>query len=460
MKTVGIVGFGRFGKLWAEFLKDDYDIAVYDCGPEARQQAHQIGVAFEEPELLLTRDTVFYAVPISELSAVVEGHSHLLRGTQRPKLICDLLSVKVFPKKVFEKYLPAELPQLLLHPMFGPDSVKSNGFAGLTIMFDSGPLMTEPQGEVQAWGKYFERRGLLVQKMSAEEHDRLAAHSQGVTHFIGRMLGELEFSPTAIDTLGARKLYEIKEQICNDSWQLFCDIQTFNPFTLGMRVSLGQAHAKLYHQLLPNRLRNDTLVVGIQGGPGSFNEQAARHYLGRAGVTNYELRYLYRSEKVLRALSEGEVDRGQFAVHNSIGGMVHETVEAMSRYNFHIVEEYAIKIAHTLMMRADASFSEVDTIMSHPQALKQCGQHLSKKYSKLKLSSGEGEIIDHSKVAELLSKNEIPKNVATLGSKVLAEMYGLKIIEENLQDLEENFTSFLWVERPAGMSREVSRVEK
>ncbi|MFY0100153.1 hypothetical protein ABTQ08_22055, partial [Acinetobacter baumannii] len=78
---------------------------------------------------------------------------------------------------------------------------------------------------------FFEKKTLHVVELTAEEHDRMAANSQGLTHFVGRMLGELDFHSTPIDTLGARRLLEIKNQVCNDSWQLFEDLQTLNPFT-------------------------------------------------------------------------------------------------------------------------------------------------------------------------------------------------------------------------------------
>ena len=61
--------------------------------------------------------------------------------------------------------------------------------------------------------------------------------------------------------------------------------------------------------------------------------------------------------------------------------------------------------------------------------------------------SGEGELIDHALVAQQLSERKLPKNIATMGSKILAELYDLTIVEDNLQDLKENYTSFLLVGR-------------
>lgn len=284
--------------------------------------------------------------------------------------------------------------------------------------------------------------------MSADEHDKLAAQSQGVTHFVGRTLGEFGFQNTAVDSLGAKKLHEIQSQVCNDTWQLFVDLQTYNPYTRQMRVKLSQAQTKIFNQLLPNRIHKDRLVIGIQGGRGSFNEEAATFYMNRTPSMPYELKYLHTTENVLRALHEGEVDRGQFAIHNSVGGIVTETVEAIARYRFEIIEEFAIKISHALMIAQDADFAKIDTIMTHDQVLRQCRTKLQKKYGNLKQTSGDGDMIDHAKVAEELGQGKLPKNIATMGSAVLAKLNDLKIVEENLQDLEENFTSFLWVQRP------------
>src|SRR5262249_5717909 len=151
-----------------------------------------------------------------------------------------------------------------------------------------------------------------------------------------RILGEFGLASTPIDTLGAKKLKEIETQVCNDSWQLFVDLQTFNPHTRAMRVKLSNAQTKIFDQLLPNRIDKERLVVGIQGARGSFNEEAARYYLSRTPDVPFELKYLHTTENVLKHLHEGLVDRGQFAIHNSLGGIVMETVQATAKYRFDI----------------------------------------------------------------------------------------------------------------------------
>ncbi len=194
-------------------------------------------------------------------------------------------------------------------------------------------------------------------------------------------------------------------------------------------------------------IKPQVVTYGIQGGKGSFNEEALNYYLKKKQVKNYQIKYLYTSKAVLQALYQGEIDRGQFAIHNSAGGLVEESIQAMALYKFKIVDQFAIKISHALMIRKDADFSQVTTIMTHPQVLAQCRRTLLEKYPNLKQVSGQGRLIDHALVAEKLGKGELPKSVATMGSKVLASLYNLKIIEDNLQDLKENYTTFLQVKR-------------
>jgi prephenate dehydratase/prephenate dehydrogenase len=448
--TAAVIGYGRFGQLWASVLAEDFDVRVHDPEPAAAARATEQGRRTVELDDALAAGVLFYCVPISAFEAIIREHVPLLLARpERPTLV-DMLSVKLHPRAVFERHLPADFPAMLAHPMFGPDSVAVGGLEGQTIVLDRYRLAPKAFGE---WTRYFENRGLVVVSMNADDHDRLAADSQGLTHFVGRTLQRFGFAPTRIDTLGTKKLHEIAAQVSNDTWQLFSDLQTHNPHTRAMRVRLSAAQDAIFDRLLPNRLHTDRLVVGIQGGRGSFNEQAAREYMSREPEAAYELVYLHTSENVLRALHEGTVDRGQFAIHNSLGGMVGESVEAMAKYRFTIIEEFAIRISHALMVARGADLAAVDTVMTHPQVLAQCRVSLREKYPRLRQTSGEGDLIDHAKVAELLGRGELAATIATMGSSVLAEIHGLRIIDVDLQDLDENFTSFLWVQRPGDGAR-------
>ncbi|MFC1727478.1 prephenate dehydratase domain-containing protein [Patescibacteria group bacterium] len=200
-------------------------------------------------------------------------------------------------------------------------------------------------------------------------------------------------------------------------------------------------------QISTVQARADHATYGIQGGRGSFNEEAVQYFLKKSQIEKFNIKYLYTSEAVLKALQEGKIDYGQFAIHNSVGGIVSESIEAMASYKFKIIEQFSIKISHALMIRRDAEIEDVKIIMSHPQVFAQCQQTLFNKYSGLKLTPGKGKLVDHALVAKRLSEGKLPKNTATMGSQALAQMYHLKIVENNLQDQKDNYTSFLLVGR-------------
>lgn len=427
MKSVSIVGFGRFGKTLYQLIKNDFIVSTFDKNQNNLEEIYN-------------SDVIFFAVPISSFETVISQHKKYFKDHH---ILIDVLSVKMHPANVFRKYLDKDTQALLTHPMFGPDSSKE-GFENLPIIIDK--FMADDTNYL-FWKNYFKSKGLLVYEMTAKEHDKMAAGSQGVTHFIGRLLNAYGFKGSAIDSLGTRKLLEVVGQTCNDSWQLFMDLQHFNPYTKQMRIRLGNICDKIYNKLLPKQVDPKFLTFGIQGGKGSFNEEALNFYVNKEKINKYKLKYLYTSEKVMQSLHKGDIDRGQFAIHNSVGGIVKESIEAMASYKFKIVEEFAIKISHALMIRKDAKLSQVTAIMTHPQVLAQCKDTLARKYPHLRKTSGKKELIDHAVVARHLSEKRLPKNIATMGSKVLADLYNLQIIEDNLQDSRENYTSFLQISR-------------
>lgn len=426
MKTVAIVGYGRFGKVLYKLLKDDFKIVIYD-----RNNEKEVYMA----------DVIFYCVPISAFESVIKKHKKYFKGNH---LLVDVLSVKMHPKKIFEKYLCGLKTQALLtHPMFGPDSAK-NSFSGLPIVLDK---FKTSQENYLFWKDYFIKKELKVVEMTALEHDKLAASSQGLTHFIGRLLEKIDFKPSIIDSLGSKKLQEVMNQTCNDTWQLFNDLQNFNPYTRAMRIKLGRTYDLLYNKLLPNKINRKKTIFGIQGGKGSFNEEAILFYVDKNKIKKYRIKYLYTSDKVLKNLHEGNIDFGLFAIQNAVGGVVAESTYAMAKYKFKIINEFQIIIRHFLMKRKDVDFNNIKVIMAHSQNFLQCKDNLEKKYSNLKQISGQGDLLDTAKCAEALSKNKIDKNTALLGPEILSEIYNFDIIGENLQDSDNNLTSFFLVSR-------------
>lgn len=184
-------------------------------------------------------------------------------------------------------------------------------------------------------------------------------------------------------------------------------------------------------------------TFGIQGGAGSFNEEALLYYLQSADIKQYEIVSLYTTERVLQRLSSGQIDYGLFAIHNSLGGRVHESFEAIRTYRFQVLAEVEIPIRHYLLKKPNVPFWQIDTIMTHPQVLKQCRATLQKKYADVRLSSGQKDFRNTARVAQAVADGELPHTTAVIGSARLSKLYGLQIVDGNLQDAQTNRTRFL-----------------
>jgi prephenate dehydrogenase len=229
--TVGVYGLGRFGSFWAELLGRHVPVCAYSRSPG---RATPAGVRRVGEDELLSQDVIFLCVAISAVEEVLTR----TRGRISPdSVVMDTCSVKVYPAGLMQLLLPASVTILGTHPMFGPDSARG-GASGLPMILC--PLRIGAR-ELEGWRAFFSGMGLAVSVMTPDEHDREAAFTQGVTHYIGRVLADLGIRGSPIGTVGYRKLLEIVEQTCNDPLQLFLDLQRYNPYTREMRVSLERS---------------------------------------------------------------------------------------------------------------------------------------------------------------------------------------------------------------------------
>ncbi len=225
---IGVYGLGRFGYFWAELLSEKFDVYAYNRSPGRAVPPTVTRCSLEE---LGDCDAIFLCVSISSLEPVVKA---LCGYVSDHTVVIDTCSVKSYPVTVMEQYLPGDVRYIATHPMFGPDSAK-DGVRGLPLVYCSGRCEDEDN---RFWLETFRSYGMRVLEMTPEEHDREAAYTQGITHFIGRVLNELHLKPSQIGTVGYNRLLEIVEQTCNDPLQLFHDLQRYNAFTHEMRLTL------------------------------------------------------------------------------------------------------------------------------------------------------------------------------------------------------------------------------
>jgi len=221
MKTLGLVGFGQFGRLAAQILKAHFDVLVTDTAPGAETAARDDGVAFGSLKDVAARDVVVVAVPVAAMPAVFAALApHLKPGA----LVADVGSVKMLPAQWMAEILPAHVDLIATHPLFGPQSAKA-GLEGLRFVIC--PIRGERHERVAAFGRSL---GLTVTVTTAEEHDREMAYVQALTHLIGRSLVNLGIPDEQLKTASYQHLLELCSLIGADTFELFTAIQTQNPF--------------------------------------------------------------------------------------------------------------------------------------------------------------------------------------------------------------------------------------
>jgi prephenate dehydrogenase len=445
-KVIGITGFGRFGQVLHKLFEDGFEILV---SSSTYKQGDFDGVNFASLEELVKRsDAVFLAVPINKMGAMAKKIKPFVKKDQ---LIVDVCSIKEYSHNILKSKLGDMGVHIWpTHPMFGPDSTK-NGFENLRWVSCEEDI---DQAVIEDFLRYLETKDLKIVKISCAEHDLLAAKTQGLTHLIGRVLDEFGAERTPIDTAGFELLMQVKDQTCNDSWELFCDLQYYNKYSLKKERELREAILKVFASLLDSTAQRDQIIIGIQGGKGSFNDEAIRYYLNRSdldknklfGDKEIEIAYLITSDTVLSAITRGEIDYGLFALENSGSGVVIPSMEAMSSYNFKIVEIFDIPIIQCLMCHKDADQDKLTKVFSHPQAISQCAKTLDRDFGFLEKIPGSDKN-DTAITAQELASGKIGKETAVIASETAAELCGLHIIKKSIHDATENRTSFAFVKR-------------
>ena len=240
--TIGIIGYGRFGVMLAGALRKYW--------PAVRlmvfSRSHPIDKSmFFSLANVAAADILIPCVPISSLPAVLRDLKPFLR---KETTVIDVCSVKVMPARWLRKILGADASIIASHPMFGPDSTEQGRhFSGLIMVLHN---ISAPVEIYETWAGFWQRLGVVIVDLPPQEHDRYAACTMNYSHLIGR-IGELTgIHSTPIDTKDFANVYQVMEHVINDSWELFYDMQKYNPYSAAMRRKVARALAVIEKKLL------------------------------------------------------------------------------------------------------------------------------------------------------------------------------------------------------------------
>jgi len=225
---IGIIGFGRFGKLASHYLAKDFDVFVHTRADKT-SEISQTGARAASIEAVCRQDIVIPCVPISIFKDFLKNIAPLIKPDA---LIIDVCSVKEYPIRWMREILPDTVSILATHPMFGPDSA-ADSLKGRKICLCKVKMEEKQYRQIR---KYLFSKGLVVIEATAREHDEQIATSLALTHMIGRTLSESGATQLDIDTEGYKRLLHILEVVERDTWQLFTDMHHYNSHAKNKRI--------------------------------------------------------------------------------------------------------------------------------------------------------------------------------------------------------------------------------
>lgn len=180
--------------------------------------------------------------------------------------------------------------------------------------------------------------------------------------------------------------------------------------------------------------------IGYQGEIGSNNEAAAKEFVKNNDWSDgeYELVPLVESRYVVSDLKAEKIDYGIVATHNSVAGTVKETYEAIKNENFEFVATIVLPIHQCLFIKRGVDINKIKYVASHIQALQQTRENRSRIYPNWE----EIETNDTASAARDLSEGNFTDEYAVICRKNAGEQYGLILIHENIEDIQDNRTEF------------------
>jgi len=141
----------------------------------------------------------------------------------------------------------------------------------------------------------------------------------------------------------------------------------------------------------------------------------------------------------MEAIKNGKADFAVLPIENSTAGIVSENYDLLVEYDNYIVGEQIIQIKHALLGRPEAQLSDITTVYSHPQALMQCNEFLYDHNDWEKISM-KNTAVSAKKVME-----DEDVSHAAIASILTAELYGLKVLDDNISNTQNNATRFIIV---------------
>jgi prephenate dehydratase len=177
--------------------------------------------------------------------------------------------------------------------------------------------------------------------------------------------------------------------------------------------------------------------VGYLGPEGTFTQEALIETTS-GGLDSVPLPTIYDT---VMAVHQGLVDRALVPIENSLEGSVNATLDAlaMETQDVAIVGEVVHPIHNCLIARTELELSEVETVVSHPQANAQCARFIRTRLPGARVLAGSST----AEAVRLVAEHDGPW--AALGNRLAADLYGCTVLRSGVEDVADNETRFVWL---------------
>ena len=170
--------------------------------------------------------------------------------------------------------------------------------------------------------------------------------------------------------------------------------------------------------------------LAYQGEPGAYSEAAALVFSPHAETLPCKT-----FDEVFDAVVQNRATHGVVPMENSIGGTIHRNYDLLVDHDLTITGEVELDVVHCLQALPGTKIEEVKVVYSHPQALAQCEHYLKD------LGVAVEAVYDTAGGAKLVAEQRL-KGAAALASRRAADVFGLEVLQEAVQDFEFNITRF------------------
>jgi prephenate dehydratase len=190
-------------------------------------------------------------------------------------------------------------------------------------------------------------------------------------------------------------------------------------------------------------------IVAFQGENGAYSQEAIYQTFGRETPTLPCQTF----KELFEAVETGKAIHSMLPIENSTAGAINQAYDLLLDYDLKISQEAVLRVRHCLLANRGTTMADVKRVRSHPQGLAQCERYLS----------GHGfegiTFYDTAGSARDLAEHPEP-GTAAIASRLAGELYGLDVLEENIEDLAFNYTRFfvLGVQDPPRAARNKTSV--